>query len=125
MYAFRAEMEPPEWEGCGFELARALVGAASRVLANAQMSSEEKARATILVLGFHWAEKTVRAVGAANIAVVARRAMRHPGTKDLARKRRARLRRIWFALPQLSAEEPRKWWNLIATAGLGGRAAEE
>ena len=27
--------------------------------------------------------------------------------------------------PELRAEEPRKWWNLIAAAGLGGRASEE
>ena len=83
---FRAEMEPPGWEGYSFELARALVGAAFRDLANAQMSSEGKRRAMSLVLGSQWAKKAVRAVGAAKMSAVARRAMRHPGTEDLARK---------------------------------------
>ena len=82
--AFIAEMEPPEWEGYSFELARALVDAASRDPANAQMSSEEKARAMRLVPGFHWTENTVRAAGVAEIWGAAQRAMRRPGTKDIA-----------------------------------------
>ena len=27
--------------------------------------------------------------------------------------------------PELAVEQPRKWWDLIATTGLGGRALEE
>ena len=51
--------------------------------------------------------------------------MRHPHTEELARKWRAWLHTIWFAPPGFAVEEPRKWWNLIATAGVGGRATDE
>ena len=57
--------------------------------------------------------------------MAAHRAMRDPHTKDLARKWRAWFRRIWLAPPVLSAVDPRKWWDLIATAGLSGRASKE
>ena len=92
-------MEPPDREACSFELARTLVYAASRDLANAQLSSEEKARAMRLVIGFLWAKKAIRDVVAAKISVVAQRAVRHPHAKDLARKWRAWLRRIWPSHP--------------------------
>lgn len=81
-------------------------------------------RASRLVIGFQWAEKAIRSVGASRILAAAQRAMRYPHTKDITRKWRAWFRRIWFAPPELSAEDPRKWRNLAATAGLGGRASE-
>ena len=118
-------MGPLDWEACSFELARTLVDAASRDLADSQLSPEEKSRAMRLVMGFQRTKKAIRVVGAARISVVAQRATPCPHAKDLARKRRAWLRRIWFAPPELSAEDRHKWWDLIATAGLSGRAAEE
>ena len=92
-------MEPPDREACSFELARTLVYAASRDLANAQLSSEEKVRAMRLVMGFLWTKKAIRGVVAAKISVVAQRAMRYPHAKDLARKWRAWLHRIWLPRP--------------------------
>ena len=78
-----------------------------------------------LVAGFQWTKRASRGVGAARISVVAQRAMRCPHAKDLARKWRAWLHRVWFAPPELSVEDPHKWWNLIATAGRSGRASGE
>ena len=118
-------MEPPDREACSFELARTLVNAASRDPANAQLSSEGKARAMRLGMCLQRTKKAFRGVGAARISAAAQRAMRYPQTKDLARKWRAWWRRIWFAPPELSAEDPYKWRNLIATAGLSGRAPEK
>ena len=92
-------MEPPDREACSFELARTLVYAASRDLASAQLSSEEKSRAMRLVMGFLWTKKAIRGVVAAKISVVARRAMRYPHAKDLARKWRAWSHRIWPPAP--------------------------
>ena len=78
-----------------------------------------------LVTGFQRPKKDVRDVEAARISVAAQRATRCPQTKDLARKWRAWLHRMRFASPELSAEDPHKWWGLKATAGLTGRALEE
>ena len=36
-----------------------------------------------------------------------------------------RFRRLRFAPPELSIEDPHKWWNLVATAGLSGRVSGE
>ena len=105
----RNEMELPEWEGYSFELARALVDAASRNLANAHMPLEEKSKAMRLSLGFHWTRRAIRAVGAAKISGLAQRAMRHPCAKEPARKWRAYLYSTWPAPPELAIEEPRKW----------------
>ena len=118
-------MELPEWEDYSSELARALVDNASRNLANANATLEQKMRAMRLMMGFHWARKAIRAVGAAKISGLAQRAMRLNCTKELARKWRAWLHKLWFAPPELAVEHPHKWWNLIATAGLGERASEE
>ena len=63
----QSEMEFLEWEEYSYELARTPVDAASRDLANAHTSLEQKARATKLLLGFHWAKKAIRAAGAAKI----------------------------------------------------------
>ena len=92
-------MEPIDWGACSFDLARNLVDAASRDLANAHLSPEEKARAMRLVMGFQWPEKAFRGVGAARTSVVAQRAMRCPRRKDLARKRRDWFHRACFAPP--------------------------
>ena len=119
------EMEPSEWEKYSFELAKALVTDASRAIANDNASLLQKTRAMQLVLGFHWAKKSIKAAGAAKISGLAQRAMRLSCAKDLARKWRTWLHKLWFAPPELSVEHPHKWWNVIATTGLGGRASEE
>ena len=123
--AASTKMDLSEWEGYSFELARALVSDASRCIANADTSLRQKSRAMELVLGFNWTKKSIRAVGAARISGLAQRAMRLNCTKDLARKWRAWLHKLWFAPPELSVEHPHKWRNVIATTGLGGRASEE
>ena len=82
-------MELPESQHYSFELARALVDSASRELANANTSPEQKLRAPKLMVGFQWAKKTIRAVGAARISGLAQRDMRLNYTKELARKWRA------------------------------------
>ena len=51
--------------------------------------------------------------------------MRLNHTREIAKKWRACLHKLWLALPELRVEEPRKWWNLIAAAGSGGRSSEE
>ena len=114
-----------EWEGYSFELARTSVTDASRCVANANTSLRQKTRAMELVLGFYWTKKSNKAVGAAAISGLAQRAMRLNSAKDLAGKWRARLHKLWFAPPELSVENPHKWWNIIATTGLSGRASEE
>ena len=78
-----------------------------------------------LALGFHWAKQAVKAVGAARISGLAQRAMRLNCARELARKWRAWLHKLWFAPPELTIDQPHKWWNVIATTGLGGRASEE
>ena len=115
-------MELAEWEGCSFELARALIDNASRDLANAGATLEQEMRGMKLMTGFHWAKKAISAAGAAEISGLAQRAMRLNCARDLARKWRA-----WpaNAPPELAADQPREWWNLIATTSLGGRASEE
>ena len=85
-------MEPPEWEGCNFDLARALTDNASRDLANSNMTLERKMRAMKLMLGLRWAKKAIRAGGAAEISGLAQRAMRLNCTKDLTLVRSARAR---------------------------------
>ena len=86
-------MEPSEWEKYSFELARALVTDASRAIANDSTSLHQKTRAMELALGFLWAKKSIRAVGAAKISGLAQRAMRLNCMKDLARKWRTCLHR--------------------------------
>ena len=73
--------------------------AATRDLANAQLSPEGKAKAMRLAMGFQRAKEAVRSVGAARISAAAQRAMRYPYTKDLVRKWRAWLDRILLAPP--------------------------
>ena len=101
-------MELPEWGGYSSELARALVENASRDLANAHTSLGRKSRAMKLMMGFHWAKKAIRAAGAAEISGLAQQAMRLNYAKELAEKWRAWLRKLWFAPPELMAEQPRK-----------------
>ena len=97
-------MELPDWEGCSFDLARALTDNASRDLANSNMTLERKMRAMKLMLGLRWAKKAIRSVGAAEISGLAQRAMRLNCTKDLAQEWRARLHKLWFAPPELAAD---------------------
>ena len=118
-------MDPSEHEKYSFELARTLVSDASRCVANANTSLQQKSRAMELVLGFNWTKKSIKAIGAARISGLAQRATRLNCTKDLARKWRAWLHKLWFAPPELSVDHPHEWWNIIATTGLGGRASEE
>ena len=119
------EMESSEWEKYSFVLARTLVIDASRAIANEHTSLEKKRPAIELVLGFRWAKKAIEAVGAAKISGLAQRASRLNCTKELARKWRAWLHKLWFAPPELAVEHPHKWWNTIATTGLASRASEE
>ena len=99
--------------------------AASRVLSDAHLSPEDMTRAMRLAAGFQPPKKAIRRVVAAGISAAAQRATRCPREKDLARNWRAWLQRIWSAPPELSAEDPRNWRNLVSTAVLGGSASEE
>ena len=78
-----------------------------------------------LVLGFQWAKNSIKAAGAAKISGLAQRGSRLSCTEYLAKKWRPRLHKLWFAPPELMVEKPHKWWNVIATSGLSGRASEE
>ena len=118
-------MESSEWEGYSSELARTLVIDASRTIANEHTSPGRKRRARELAPGSHWTKKATKGVGTARISDLAQRATRLIYTKEPARKWRAWLRRLWFALPEPAVEQPHKWWNVIAATGWGGRASEE
>ena len=52
--ADRTKMDPAEHEKFSFQLAKTLVSDASRCVANANTSLQEKSRAMELVLGFNW-----------------------------------------------------------------------
>ena len=80
------QMELSEWEPHIFEIARTFADAAPRDLANAQLSPEEEM--------------------AARISVAAQRATRYHHTRDIARVWRAWLRRVWYAPPEPSVEDP-------------------
>ena len=67
----------------------------------------------------------MRAVGANRLPALIRGAVIHPYTKEMAQALELRLHLIWCAPPELAVEEPRKRRNLIATAGLSGRASSE
>ena len=97
--------------------------AASGDLANARLSPGKKARAMRLAMGFQRTKEAIRGVGAARISVAAQRAIRYPRAKDIPIMWRAWLRRMRFAPPELSAADPKKWRNLIATAGLSGKVS--
>ena len=116
-------MALPEWEEYSFELARALVDNASRDIANGNATLGQKMRTVKLVMGFHWTQKAIKAAGAAKISGLAQRAMRLDCARDLATKWRAWLHKLWFAPPEITVEQPHKWWNVIATTGPGGRAS--
>ena len=67
----------------------------------------------------------MRTVGAWRLSVGLQSAVINLRAKQLAQALKLRLRRIWPAPLELRAEEPRKWWNLLATAGLKGRASDD
>ena len=67
----------------------------------------------------------MRAVGSAKFSAITRRAFGNPCAGEPAKALKVRLRRLPFASPELSGEDPHKWRGLIATAGLSGRASEE
>ena len=75
--------------------------------------------------GFSWNKKTKGAVGPRELSEITERVVINPIAKKLAEDLKVHIRRMWFAPPGLTVEDPRKWWNLIAAAFLSGRASGE
>ena len=111
-----------DWELCGGELACYVVHRASLDLANHNLDIHDAISVLRRMVGFAWDMACMRAVGANRLPAVPQRAVINPHTKRPARALKLRQHRIWRAPPGLMVDEPRKWWNLIAKAGLSGRA---
>ena len=56
-------------------------------------------------------------VGPNRLFAAIQSAVVNPHSQEPAQALKLRLRRIWFAAPDLAVEEPHRWRNLIATAG--------
>ena len=93
-------------------------------LARRRVNNEEKLKSLQRVAGFSW-NRNMRSVGSRKLPVITQRSAINQRAKELARALKMRFRRLWFAPPELAIENPRKWWNLVATAGLSGRASGE
>ena len=89
-------------------MARFWVDQASAGPASHRVSNEEKLRPLRHVAGFSWNKKIARAVGSGRIPAIMQ------GVSAL----KMRFRQPWFAPPELSIEDPRKCWELVAAAGL-------
>ena len=118
-------MELRDWGECSVELASFSADQASGNLASRRVNNEQKLKPLRHVTGFSWNRKVTRADGSGKLSAITQRAVINRRAKDLAKALKMRLRRLWRAPPDLSIEDPHKWWNLIATAGLSGRASEE
>ena len=118
-------MDSVDWEICGNGLASFVVDRASLDLANHNSDNHKEISSFRRMVAFARNKAFVRAVGANRISAVLQRTVIDPHTKQLPQALKLRLNRIWFAPPELAVGEPRKWWNLIATAGLSERASRE
>ena len=98
-------MELCDWRGRSLVLASHLAYGTSRKLANRQVNDEAKLEFPRHVAGFAWNRRGIGAAVSAELSAITRRAVRSPRAKALAKALRARLRRRWFATPELSAED--------------------
>ena len=111
-------MDLSQWEGLSGELADFLLENAPQKLANPNIA------------GFSWDAKTTKQVLASYLSTVEHRAIRNASAEPASSYLRsymrsevpARLHAIWIAPPQPAAENPRRWWNFVATSGVSGRA---
>ena len=118
-------MELRDWKERSVESASYLADQASANLASRRVDNEEKLKSLSHVAGFGWNEKVMGAGGSRNLSAIMQRAAINPRAKELAKALKVRLRRFWFAAPEPSVGDPRKWRNLTATSGPSGRASGE
>ena len=118
-------MEGREWETPNSSLAAYLVDFASRKLANPNESRFEKLGAFKLVCGFEWSRRTIAKVSPHKLSALVQRAVRYEATKELAKKLRTTLRKIWFSTPPIVAEDPHEWWALLASTGISSLANDQ
>ena len=112
-------------EARSFELAASLAYQSPKALANPTISGDGKPESLRPVAGFEWNRPGMRKVACRKISSVIQRALRIPKTRELAANPCSRPHSIWQTPPQLTTQNPRKWRNLIVTAGLAPREPEE
>ena len=102
-----------------------MVDEASAALASRRVNNEEKLKALRHVADCSLNKEVASAAGSRKLSAIMQRAAINPPTEEPAKALEMRFFRLSLAPPYLSIEDPHKWWNLIATAGLSGRAPEE
>ena len=118
-------MERYDWELRGGGLASFVADRASADLASHHLTRQGESRSFRRMAGVGSDKSFMRAVGPNRLFAVIQRAVVNRDTKQLAQALKLRLRRIWLPPPELAGEERHRWRNLIATAGLSGRASNE
>ena len=118
-------MEGREWGTLNSNLAACLVDFASRKLANPNESRFEKLDAFKRVCGFEWSRRTIAKASPRKISALVQRAVRNEATKELAKKLRTTLRKIWFSTPPIVAEDPHEWWALLSSTGISSLANDQ
>ena len=111
-------MEGREWEILTSNLAAYLVEFASRKLANPNESQIEKLGALKRLRGFEWSRRAIAKASPHKISALVQRAVCNEATKELAKKLRTTLRKIWFATPPIVAGGPHEWRALLPSAGI-------
>ena len=102
-----------------------VINTASRILAYTALQNDERLRDSKLVAGCTKAKKTTNKVAACRPPGLTERALRNPSAKKPARDGGSGPQTVWLSPPQPAKVNPRKWWNLVAAAGMSWRASEE
>ena len=118
-------MDGQERDVLNVDLAAYLVDLASRKLANPNEAQTEKLKAFRMVCGFQWSKKAICGVSPHKVSSLVQRALRNDATKDLAKKLRPGLHKIYFANPPILAGDAQQWWALLSGAGLSSLAPDE
>ena len=112
------------WEGCSLQLSSSLEDNTSRTLATPAMAGHEKLQALELLAGYDWAEIAMTKVLAKRLPTIIQSALRNAVKKELGASPRIRIRSIRNVPLRLTTENPHRWRNIIATAGLALREFE-
>ena len=106
-----ANMEGREWGILNSNLAAYLADFASRKLANPNESRFEKLGAFKLVCGFEWSRRAITKVSPHKLSALVQRAARYEATKELAKKLRSTLHKIWSPRPARVVGTACHHWN--------------
>ena len=118
-------MRNSPWREYRLGLAVLLADQAPETLVNPAQRGGEKLQAFKLLARYDWDKAALREVAGAELSVIIQRALRNPAARRLATVVSGRSYSTRQAPRQLTAECPRKWWNLMATAGMALRAPDE